>query len=473
MIDMKRHFLYIFSVLSLFLFLPSTSMGEIMFKYRVYLKDKGEDEYSKENPESFLSPEAIQRRENFDIPIDVKDIPVSPSYIEELQDVSLGVEFVSKWFNTAVVSLEQEKDTEKVVKLDFVKSIKRVWLKDTMEREEERERLFNPILTDEVPDSLLGKELYGVAFEQLKRHRGDYLHTMGYRGKGVCIAVIENGFRNVNELFPFSKTKIRGEKDILNNDTTAYDGEFMGTRILSVLAANEEYNFVGIAPDAEYVLLDVNTTDHGYPIEEDRWICAVEFADSIGADMIVSSLGFSYFDNNFESYRPEDLNGCTAFSSQAVNIGVKKGLLFVLNSGDERGMSWQWVQFPADCENVLVVGATNGVGKRGAFSAAMRTNTGKVRPNVVSVGNDIEAIDYTGKHIKTNGDCYATAIIAGLTACIKQAFPTLTNVQLIDAVKGGGLNEPIYGIGYSQPDFFKVYLNAKRMLGDEESKDMK
>ena len=437
-------------------------LAEQSFCFRVYLKDKGETSHKLFSPESFLSPESVERRFLREVFIDETDFPVSDSYIHEL--TNLGVRYVvqSKWMKTIVVESADSLIVEQISSLSFVDSVTCVWNGE--------DRLDAPLCSDETshfasmddPDTTM----YGGAREQIKMLNGTRLHDAGYRGKGMRIAVIDAGFQNVDKIDAFSSLNLLGTCNITFPGQSVFCDDNHGTKVLSCLAANKTGVMVGTAPDASYLLLKSEDTRGENPIEEDLWAAAVEYADSVGVDVITSSLGYYKFDSLPNYYTKEDLNGQTAFVSRIATIATQKGILMVASAGNEANGSWERITFPADVRDVLTVGGVTSNKEKSSFSSVGMTADYRIKPDVVALATHVCVINDAGQLDNSNGTSFSTPVVAGLAACLWQAFPLLKNTELIQLIKetSSQSQRPDTHLGYGIPDMFNAYKKANNDL---------
>ena len=441
--------------------------AEQSFCFRVYLKDKGETSHKLISPESFLSPECVERRLLWEVFVDETDFPVSGRYIDEL--AALGARYVvqSKWMKTVVVESADSLIVEQIKSLSFVDSVRCVWNGE--------DRLKAPPCSDDTsryasmddPDTTL----YGGAQEQIKMLNGVRLHEAGYRGKGMRIAVIDAGFRNVDRIDAFSTLNLLGTCNMTFPGQSVFCDDNHGTQVLSCLAANKAGVMVGTAPDASYLLLESEDTRGENPIEEDLWAAAVEYADSVGVDVITTSLGYNTFDSLPDYYTKEDLNGQTAFVSRIAAIATQKGILMVVSAGNEASGSWERITFPADVRDVLTVGGVTSDKERSSFSSVGLTADYRIKPDVVALATRVCVINEAGQLDNKHGTSFSTPVVAGLAACLWQAFPLLKNTELIQLIKetSSQSQRPDTHLGYGIPDMFNAYKKANNDFLREKS----
>ncbi len=430
--------------------------------FRIYLNGKGVPESINENPEEYLSQEALQRRLLRGKEVTFSDLPIAEAYIDSLRNMGGEVVTQSKWLATVVVSSRDSLIANRIHELSFVDSVKWVWKgKDDCETRE------NPFADDR--DSLISNEdkidaPYGYAREQIEMLKGDKLHKAGFRGKGIRIAVIDAGFTNVDRIPVFSSLHILGTRNFVSPGETVFRGDDHGTKVLSCLAANAPGLMVGTAPDASYWLLKSEDNRTEFPIEEDYWVAAAEFADSVGVDIISSSLGYFTFDTEEMSYSPDLLDGKTAFISRAAAIAAEKGILVVSSAGNEGGNIWEKITFPSDAADILTVGAINSKKEKSNFSSTGFTADSRIKPDIVALGTGCSVIDGRGNSRYANGTSFAAPIVAGLAACLWQAHSSLKPNELIALLQDTASQNkrPDEQKGYGIPNFQKALKKGKK-----------
>ena len=449
-----------------------TSIGAInaqdMYKFRLLLTDKAGSEYSVERPEEFLSERALARRAKYAIPIDKTDLPVSKTYLDLLlQQPGITLVNQSKWMNSVVISCKDSLAGINLKNLPFVDSVKVVWKKNDASRSSKSGTAsFSGIMTVDNAvnmDSANDDDYYGRADNQIKLHNGDLLHDAGYKGAGIMIAVIDAGFKNVNNIQGLNQSII-GEKDFVVPGGNVYAGDMSnhGTMVLATMAANIPGTMVGTAPEASYWLLRSEDISSEYPVEEDYWAAAAEFADSVGVDVINISLGYSSFDEPAVSYTKEQLDGKTAYISQASEIAGQKGILACVSAGNEGNKDWRLISCPGDAKNVLTVGSVNKDGVIAPSSSVGPTADRRIKPNVTAMGVSACVLNTSGEVVFSSGTSFASPIMAGLAACLLQAFPDYTNTKIIDLLEKSASQSdmPDYDYGYGIPDVYKAYLTG-------------
>lgn len=413
-------------------------------KYFISFKDKPVSSTLLENPINFLSQKAIDRREKFLIPITENDLPVNQIYVDSLTQLGATVWYTSRWLNGAYVALDNT-TLEKVKSLGFVTVV------EAME------------LALSGGTQQIQSIDYGSAYDQNQSIGITQMHQANFTGKGVSIAIIDGGFKNTNTLTAFNQLSIKGTYDFVTKSKNVYDDHPHGMQVLSVLAANEDGKLVGGAYDSEYYLLRSENVSSEYRIEEYNWVLAAEYSDSVGVDMIVSSLGYFDFDNAVQNYTQSQLDGKTALISKMAEIAVSKGILVVVSAGNEGNSYWKNITFPADNENVLAVGAVNENGIATNFTSIGFVNSSSVKPNVSAYGYQVSLLSETGTVIQQNGTSFAAPLVGALLAGLMEEYPLITPNEWITILeKSSSLaNNPDEKRGYGIPNYqlAKQYIN--------------
>lgn len=429
--------------------------------YRISLKDKLNSPYSISHPEKFLSERSINRRLRQGLAIDSTDLPVSPTYIDNIKAKGLTIMGTSRWHNTITVASPTDNVAAMVKEIPFVKSCLRLYKSPDSLVVFPREKLgkLSPI------DSTATSE-YGDGLKQIKTINGIGLHALGFKGKGMLIAIIDAGFRNADKISAL-KTNIKSTADFCPRRTDDIFAEhYHGTMVLSVMAANKPNVFIGTAPEADYALIRSEDIDTETRAEEDSWTMAAEYADSIGADLINSSLGYSHWDGDSIGPRLRDLNGKTFYISQTASMLADKGIVLCNSAGNEGSSSWHKINVPADAQNILTVGAVDFDRKSTTFSSLGPSQDGRVKPDVCGPGKKVSVIDGSGRMTTNSGTSFASPIICGMTACLWQALPELSAKQIIDVVRQSSDRHqwPDNVYGYGVPDYMKALSIGKAMV---------
>lgn len=429
-------------------FTPSDTL-----KYRISLKDKAATEYSLQKPEEYLSKKSIERRKKQGLTIDSTDLPVCKKYVDAIREKGVHVLVTGKWENFMTVSCNDSTVIDEIAKLPFVRSAERVW-KGITKKALQRDSLINaPLRTD---------SLYGPARTQIGMSRANLLHNAGFKGQGMTIAVIDAGFHNVDKIEAMKNIHILGVRDFVNPEADIYAESSHGMSVLSCMAMNQPNVMIGTAPETSYWLLRSEDEYSENLVEQDYWAAAIEFADSVGVDVVNTSLGYYSFDDPAKNYRYRDLNGHHALMSREASRAADKGIVVVCSAGNSGAGSWKKITPPGDAENVITVGAINKRGDLAPFSSVGNTADGRVKPDVVAVGLGSDVMGTDGNLRHANGTSFSSPIMCGMVTCLWQACPKLTAKEIIELVRRSGdradFPDNIYG--YGVPDLWKAYLTV-------------
>lgn len=424
------------------------------YQYRISLCDKKGTSFCLQRPEEFLSAKSLQRRRRQGIKVDSTDLPVSRVYVDSLRCLGLRIMGTSRWHNTVTVSSPTDDVAQRVGALAFVGSVTRLYASpDSLELPARK-----PVSREMKPDSTV-KSKYGNGFRQINQIGGLKLHQAGFRGAGMTIAILDAGFHNADSIPAFRNMRIIATKDFGPRRTNDIFAEhYHGTMVLSTMAMNRPDTMIGTAPDADYVLIRTEDIPTETRAEEDSWTMGVEFADSIGADVINSSLGYYYWDGDTVPFRLRDLDGKTAYVSQTASMLARKGMVLCSSAGNEGNKPWHKISVPADADDILAVGAVSPDGRSAAFSSVGPSQDGRVKPDVCAMGSPACVVDGQGRLTLNNGTSFASPIMCGMVACLWQARPELTARQLIGLVRSFGDRHdcPDNVFGYGIPDFGKT-----------------
>lgn len=425
-------------------------------KYRISLKDKAATEYSLLKPEKYLSEKSIERRKRQGLAIDSTDLPVCKKYVDAIRKKGVHVLVTGKWDNFVTVSCKDSTLINEIANLPFVRSTERVW-KGVVKKALKRDSLINaPLRSD---------SLYGPAITQIEMSRANLLHNAGFKGQGMTIAVIDAGFHNADKIEAMKNINILGVRDFVNPEADIYAESSHGMCVLSCMAMNQPNVMIGTAPEASYWLLRSEDEYSEHLVEQDYWAAAIEFADSVGVDVVNTSLGYYSFDDPTKDYRYRDLNGHYALMSREASKAADKGMVLVCSAGNSGAGSWKKITPPGDAENVITVGAISKEGVLAPFSSVGNTADGRVKPDVVAVGLGADVMGTDGNLRRANGTSFSSPIMCGMVACLWQSCPQLTAKQIIELVRKSGdrADFPNNIYGYGIPDLWKAYstVNGK------------
>ncbi len=424
-------------------------------KYLIQFTDKNGTPYSITQPQDFLSARAILRRANQNILITDNDLPVNSTYVDSLKSLGLTVLNTSKWFNNATVYTTDTLLIDTIDYLSFVSGYsKSIQLKLNVNNN--NIELNNELYTSKQTNFYD----YGAGTNQIEMLNGHILHNHGFTGSGKIIAVLDAGFNNVDSLEIFDSLWINNQiiathDFVANNDTLNFASSTHGMAVLSTMGGNLPGQLVGTAPKAMYMLLRTEDTSSEYLVEEDNWVSGAEYADSAGADIITSSLGYTTFNDPSQSHTYNDMDGNTTRVSIAADIASSKGILVLTSAGNDGASAWHYISAPADADSVLSIGAVNGAGNYASFSSTGPTYDGRIKPNITAQGEASAIVTSSGIISYGTGTSFSCPITAGLVACLWQEFPALTNMELKDVIEQSASQyaNPDSLLGYGIPDF--------------------
>lgn len=428
------------------------------FIYRVTLTDKQHSPYSIERPSRFLSRRSVERRRRQELPIDSTDLPVTPRYVRQIETEKVNIVGTSRWNNTVLVQVKDTGEMVRIRQLPFVRHCKKVWqAPDSIQStalKTKYEESFN--IWDSVSTTP-----YGRADGQIKTVNGHRLHGIDKMGEGMMIAVLDGGFKNVDKIPAFTKADIRGTHDFVYPASPSIYYELdHGTKVLSVMTVNQPHYYIGTAPKAAYWLLRCEDPQSEQEVEEDYWTMAAEFADSVGCDLINSSLGYHDFDKGCGSHQLWQLDGHTTFISHSASMIARKGMILVNSAGNTGMGPWKKLTFPADAEDCLTVGAVTDLLTNAPFSSVGPTQDGRVKPDVVAIGSPATIITGRGAIAQDMGTSFAAPVICGLAACLWQALPHKTACEIMNLIRHSANNQehPDNIYGYGLPNFWRAYM---------------
>ena len=423
--------------------------------YWIQLKDKKGTPYSISQPEAFLSQRSINRRQRQHISIDETDLPVSPVYLDSLKKRGLDIVHTSKWLNGVTVRTADTIMIKKIATLPFVSLVQLTKPANVL-------KSTNNKFSDEVTNTEYDPAKYGTAMRQLTQLNGQYLHRQGIRGKGIQIAILDAGFLNANTTVAFdslrNSNRILGTRDFVDPKSDIYKQNYHGMSVLSCMGGNVPGSLIGTAPDASFYLIRSEDANTEYLIEEDNWVAAAEFADSLGVDVINSSLGYYEFDDRSMNHTYADMNGKKTRVTQGANMAFQKGILVFSSAGNEANNSWKRIIAPSDGENVIGVAAVDINGTRAYFSSVGPASGGAIKPNVAAMGAGTTLVNSSGFIGNASGTSFSSPVLAGLGACLLQANPyagaKLTKLAIEQSASQ--YNKPDSLLGFGIPDFEKA-----------------
>lgn len=455
---MNRHFtrlsLLLFSMLCAFA-LKAQRNYDIHW---VQFKTKAGTPFSVFHPQDFLSERALERRARQGLKIDSLDLPVNPAYIKAIKDEGLGIHNISKWLNGAAV-IGTKDAVAKLKDKEFVLSIRPIGF----------------VREGGPGHNYVGKrdyqsswdkhdDYYGDSRNQIKMLNGHFLHKMGFRGEGMHVAVFDGGWVDMRETPAFDSLYIKNQLvwtyDYVQNDEYVYEGSDHGRDVLSCMAANLPYLFVGTSPDAYYYLFKTEDDGGEFIVEEYNWAAAMEFADSIGVELVNSSLGYSDFDDDEMDHTYREMDGNTTPITRIADIAASRGIMVVTSAGNEGDSKWHYISAPGDADSILTVGAVDRDGYHAKFSSYGFEKHYQIKPNVMARGH-MAIVASVGRYgTRYNfGTSFSSPVMAGITASLWQGLPHVSNIELLRALErhGNRADTPDFQYGYGAPNVYAVY----------------
>ncbi len=423
------------------------------------MANRNSSPYTLSNPAAYLSERAIARRAFFGIECDSTDLPVNPSYISQIKGVGATIHCRSKWMNGVTVLVTDSNMMKQIRSLPFVK-----WVQYTGKRD-----VALPVSAKTKAETTTLN--YGSAATQENQINGSYFHNAGYTGKGTDIGVLDAGFTNVNTNHAFDSLRLQGRllgtKDIAEPNSNVYSLDEHGANVLSIMTGNLPGKYLGTAPESSFWLIRTEYAPTEYLVETDFWTSGIEFADSVGVDVVNSSLVYTEFDDSSMDFSYNDMNGKVSRASRAAYLASKKGIIVCNSAGNYGSSLWQYLGSPADADGIITVGAVTSTGSSSDFSSYGSSSDGRIKPEICALGTSTAYINKKG--LVSTGNCtsYATPLISGTMACLVQALKETNSHFDIESIRtlliqsSNLYHNPTDQLGYGIPDFDKVlkYLN--------------
>lgn len=456
----------------------------------VSFTDKNNSPFSISQPQEFLSQRSMDRRISQGIPVTLQDLPPNPAYIDSLKaDADVEVWYLSRWFNGALIYSREESSMQRIQNLPFVADVEHVKpLPPDLPSKEEKpeEYLIRKIQPSSAQTSgqllqvndikekrvaAIWERLYsgqdlGLSSATIEQINGKGLITDGYLGQGKVIAVLDAGFFAADRLTAFSHLwntgNIKGTRDFVEPQQNIFGSSAHGTYVLSVMAARRPGELMGTAVEASYWLIRTEESANEYRIEEYNWLAGAELADSLGADVINSSLGYTRFDDPDQDYIFSQLDGQTTVVARAANYAFERGILVVNSAGNYAQQNWRYIGSPADSYGALSVGAVDITGERAAFSSFGPSADGRIKPDIMAHGRQVPVVNTSEGVGLANGTSFSSPVIAGMAAALWQKHPEANSQQIKRAIieSGHSFFYPDTAFGHGIPDFAR----ASRLL---------
>ncbi|PLX05247.1 MAG: hypothetical protein C0594_07940 [Marinilabiliales bacterium] len=416
----------------------STFFCKAQETYWVFFTDKNETGF---NPYSYFSDKAIERRQKQNLPLfDYTDLPINQKYVKKVQETGAHTDVQLRWFN-AVYTIATDEQILSIEKLPFVKETKPVAVRKMTLAKHEAENINedNQFLLD----------------QQIKSLEGNQFINSNITGKGIRVAIFDAGFPSVDHHEAFAHIRnddrIIATWDFVKNKEFVYDYNSHGTTVMSCIGGKINDQNIGLATGAEFLL--ARTEKATEPLSEEKnWLAAVEWADKNGADIINSSLGYT-----FHRYFRSDMDGKTSLVVKAANLAASKGILVVNALGNDGDSKWKMLGTPADADSILSIGGTDPyTGIKISFSSYGPTASGKLKPNVSAHAHVYAA--NKSSYSETYGTSFSSPLVAGFAACAWETRPNITNMELFDVIQQSGSLYPyfdyVHGYGNPQASYF-------------------
>ena len=470
--------------------LVAAAFGQSPAKYWVAFTDKKGTPYSIDKPEAFLSPRAIELRKAHGIAIDERDLPVNPDYVRQVLalDTAARCFTTTKWHNGMTVYALRDDMKEAIEKLPFVDSVQRTDVpKDTLLPPIKPAYVFpgsgGSLVHTYQADIKKNNDFdYGNATKQVRVNNVQWLHRMGFRGEGMQMMVLDGGFQNIDSIPCFevlrNDHRLLGARNFVEPEKDPMRKHSHGTMVLSCIASYLPGLLVGTAPMVQVYVAQTEESGSEDRVEEDNWVAGLEYADSLGCQVLNSSLGYTVFDDSVNQRTYADMTGEVSRASRAATIAASKGLLICNSAGNEGASNWKYLGAPADAKDILTVGAVNIKRKRAYFSSFGPTADGRIKPDACAVGRNTYISTPTGLVTIADGTSFSSPMLSGMVTCLWQAFPEKSNYEIMEAVRKAGdrnvsLNgeileepDPKDGYGYGITDFLRAYNILK--FGNED-----
>ncbi len=447
-------------ILTLFLFIAITSDAFAYSKYWIVFTDKNSTPYTIGNPSAYLSSRSITRRTNQGIAITAYDLPVDPNYVSQvLATGAVVLNYKSKWMNAISITTTDANALLAIQALPFVQSLSSVQRHAHADNFSEESSDIPETQNLRQGNTSLLSYNYGGSYNQVHQINVDCLHNLGYHGEGKIIAVLDDGFNNVNTIAAFDSIRLNnqilGTYDFVAGVQNVYGVGGHGTMCLSDMAANLPGQIIGTAPKASYYLLRTEEAATEYIIEEDNWVAGAEFADSVGADIISTSLYYEQFDDATQNHVYANMDGRTTVCAKAAIFTARVGMLTFACAGNSGSSAWFYIGSPADADSILAVGAVDASGNLANFSSRGPSADGRIKPDISAMGVNAVVVNSSGSVTTANGTSFATPLSAGGAACLWQSFPAMSAMQIRHSIQMSSSQwaAPDNLKGYGIPDY--------------------
>ena len=449
-----------------------TTKGLAQDRYAVFFKFKPQKEYALASPSKFLTEKAIQRRAREKVDVDSLDLPVTATYLQGISAYSQELLYASKWLNAAVVVTDAE-GKKKMEGLPFVQKVE--WVaKGFISRTGNRN---STGVIASTPKKWAIEESYreAAAYDFQNELLGiPAMHQAGFTGKGITVAVFDSGFPGLDKAVPFAHVftnkRVVGQLNVVRPwiKEVFRDNEH-GTQVASLILSNQTSTLVAGAHQAQVIFAITEDVATEYPIEELNWVRAAEYADSLGVDIINSSLGYLDFDEPSLTYTTAQLDGKTTYVTRGATLAAKRGILVVNSVGNYGSAGSSSLVAPADAQGILAVGSVNASSVVSTFSSRGPTADGRIKPELVAFGQSPVLVRGTGQVSSAAGTSFSAPQLTALAAGLWEAKPNWTKDELMTSLIKSGTQyaTPDQNLGYGIPNFRSAYYGALLGLNEE------
>lgn len=452
--------------LAILLLMARPTQAQRLGQYLLLFRDKANSPFTTSQPTQFLSARSVARRQRQGIAISNRDLPVSPTYLQGLRQAGARVLYLSRWLNAALIEVPVG-TLPTLLALPYVQGLETGRVlnnvtarQNAADTEQQRTQKFG----ETVPS-------YGQADFQLRQLGVDQMHEQGFRGEGMLVGILDAGFLRANQV-PFlqnlfAEKRIVATYDFPNREADVYNDDAHGLNVLSVMAGELPNQLYGPAFKASYVLLRTEVAATENPVEEAYWLFGAEYADSVGVDVINSSLGYTTFDNPADSHTYADLTGTRTIVSRAATWAGEAGIVVVNSAGNEGNSAWRYIGAPADSPSILTVGAIDRTEQLATFSSIGPTPNGRLKPDLVALGVGTVLGTPSGSIGGGNGTSFSAPLVAALATGFWQANPRLTAAQVRESLRlsGSQAGSPNNFYGYGIPSFSRANAAARLRFG--------